>query len=31
MRIAIFQGPAEAGSVARNLRALEERAAAAAG
>src|SRR5918994_3472563 len=31
MRVAIFQGPAEAGSVARNLRALEERAAAAAG
>ena len=31
MRIAIFQGPAETGSVARNLRLLEERAAAAAG
>lgn len=30
MRIAIFQGPAEPGSVARNLRLLEERAAAAA-
>ena len=31
MRIAIFQGPAEPGPVARNLRLLEERAAEAAG
>jgi predicted amidohydrolase len=31
MRIAIFQGPTEAGSVARNLRVLEERATEAAG
>jgi predicted amidohydrolase len=31
MRIAIFQGPAESGSVARNLRHLEVRAAEAAG
>jgi predicted amidohydrolase len=31
MRIAIYQGPADAGPVARNLRRLEERAAEAAG
>jgi predicted amidohydrolase len=31
MRIAIYQGPAEAGSVARNLDALEVKAAEAAG
>ena len=31
MRIAIYQGPAEAGSVARNLDLLEARAAEAAG